>query len=219
MPKDSETRVRSTTGLLLGVIVIAAVAISPITNAALWVISSVLALREFYQGAQKRVNVIFVGFVIWMLIWTACMIHIPWGASGEYRPEQLLSLIFMIWVHDSGAYFIGKPFGKHKLMPSVSPGKSWEGLLGGAFFAGCLAVGLWGSQWWWLGPVLAVVSTSGDLVESAWKRRHGLKDSGKLLPGHGGVMDRFDGFLFATPLYAWFVFSLNLTSSLNLFFE
>lgn len=219
MIEQNETRIRSLTGLLFGIVVIAAVSISPLTNAILWVVTGILATREFHRGTSRRNNVALIGFVVWMLIWTACMIHIPWGLSGDYQPDQLLSLIFMIWVNDSGAYFIGKPFGKHKLMPSVSPGKSWEGLAGGAFFASALAVGLWGSGWWWLGPVLAVVSTCGDLVESRWKRIHGLKDSGQLLPGHGGVMDRFDGFVFSAPLYAWLIFSVDLTSSLNQLFE
>tara|TARA_B100001057_G_scaffold497175_1_gene600621 strand:- start:1109 stop:1423 length:315 start_codon:yes stop_codon:yes gene_type:complete len=86
-------------------------------------------------------------------------------------------------------------------MPSISPGKSWEGLVGGAASAALAANMLWGTSLLWLGPLFALLGTAGDLIESNWKRRNGLKDSGSIMPGHGGMMDRFDGFVFTVPVY------------------
>lgn len=109
----------------------------------------------------------------------------------------------LVWTNDTLAYVFGRMFGRHKLMPSVSPGKTWEGFAGGVLSAA-------GVAWAWTGePMMAlmgglvgVLATAGDLTQSAWKRRRNLKDSGAILPGHGGFLDRFDGFLYALPAYA-----------------
>ncbi len=114
----------------------------------------------------------------------------------------------MVWAADVGAYFAGRRFGRVKLAPAVSPGKTWEGVLGGLLAA--LLVAWCGS--WLLGmssglmlPValsLALISVLGDLTVSLFKRNAGLKDSGSLFPGHGGVLDRVDGVSSAVPLFA-----------------
>lgn len=134
------------------------------------------------------------------------MNHIP-------RYRSLLFLLFMIvFAHDTGAYIIGKFFGKHPIMPRISPGKTWEG-----FFGGCLsaAIGL-KLALWELGvakPLLfiiafsvcvSILSVTGDLFESWLKRRAGVKDTGTILPGHGGFLDRFDGILFAVFFFYYF---------------
>jgi len=126
------------------------------------------------------------------------------------KPVALLALFVIIWVNDSGAYCVGslsgKYLGNHKMFPRVSPGKSWEGLIGGLTFA--LLTGyifflyrpvytLW--QWLLIAVVISLFGTLGDLMESLMKRTLGVKDSGKFLPGHGGVLDRFDSILMATP--------------------
>lgn len=197
----SETLVRSLSGAVFGVLVIGMVFFHPWTNAALWAAVSALAVKEFKSGARRASLATVWGFAAFVALWMCMVIGLPWQGSGAYEPSVLLSLIFVIWASDSGAYFVGKPFGKHKLMPSVSPGKSWEGLAGGAACAAAVAYGLWGASMVWVGPLMAVLGTAGDLVESAWKRRNGLKDSGAIMPGHGGVMDRFDGFMFTVPVY------------------
>ncbi len=196
-----ETLTRMGTGLVFGIIVIASVSMGPWSNALLWISVSSLAVREFIQGSNKISTSTVWGFSAFVALWMSMVIGIPWQNSGAYEPSALLSLILMIWTNDSGAYFVGKPLGKHKLMPSISPGKSWEGLLGGAALASLLAVWLWGWSFVWMGPFVAVFATSGDLIESAWKRRNGIKDSGALMPGHGGVLDRFDGFMLTGPIY------------------
>jgi phosphatidate cytidylyltransferase len=114
-----------------------------------------------------------------------------------------------VWAADIGAYFAGRRFGRRKLAPAVSPGKSWEGALGGLAcalfvslaFAHALAVP-WGAPLLLFTVLVAVLSIFGDLFESVLKRTAGVKDSGGLLPGHGGVLDRLDALLPALPLAA-----------------
>lgn len=136
------------------------------------------------------------------------LIFIAYG-SGTYDPRRVFFLIFLIWAADTGAYFAGKNLGKHKLAPSISPGKTWEGWAGGALLT--LAVG-WAAGYFLpdipLGHrlvaagVVAVFGPLGDLAESMLKRSAGVKDSGTFLPGHGGLLDRFDAFLLVLPVLA-----------------
>lgn len=120
----------------------------------------------------------------------------------------IISLLAMVISADSAAYFAGKIFGKHRLAPRISPGKTWEGLvaglLGGAI-AGILS-SLWMKTPVWpimiLGIIVAAASVVGDLKESQLKRQAGMKDSGRLIPGHGGLLDRIDGLLAAAPVFA-----------------
>lgn len=197
----SETWIRSLSGAVFGVVVIGMVFVHPLANAALWATVSALAVREFKKGSRKASLSTVWGFAAFVALWMCMVIGLPWQSSGGYEPSVLLSLIFVIWASDTGGYFVGKPLGRHKLMPAVSPGKSWEGLAGGAASAALTAYFLWGASLAWVGPLIAVLGTAGDLVESSWKRRNGLKDSGAIMPGHGGVMDRFDGFMFTVPVY------------------
>ena len=129
-------------------------------------------------------------------------------AAHPRGPALVLLALALVWAADVGAYAIGRLFGRVKLAPKVSPGKTWEGVLGGVALA--LAAAWAGSAWLDLaaGPLLAIaavtalVSVVGDLTVSMLKRRVGLKDTGSLLPGHGGVMDRIDGLVAAVPAYA-----------------
>lgn len=134
----------------------------------------------------------------------------------------LLALFITIWVNDSGAYCVGsllakRKSGNHKMFPRVSPAKSWEGLIGGILFA-LLAGYVYTLVGWLPGVgvaltytfVIAIFGTLGDLMESLMKRTIGIKDSGKFLPGHGGVLDRFDSILLATPVVAILLFFFSL---------
>lgn len=149
-----------------------------------------------------------------LLAATGWLVLFPtWFALMEFhamRPALLLGLLAVVSVADIGAYFAGRAFGKHKLAPSVSPGKTWEGVAGGL-----LGVACYGLAWKSLeGSVavpfpgfalllaMAAISVVGDLFESWLKRQAGLKDSGRILPGHGGVLDRIDGMTPALPLAA-----------------
>jgi len=125
----------------------------------------------------------------------------------EYNDQLLLGFFILHWVNDTGAYLFGVPFGKHKLFKRISPKKSWEGAIGGAIFAGVTSIilskyfhNLSFTNWLIITFIVVVFGTLGDLVESMLKRYLGLKDSGKLLPGHGGILDRFDGVIFSAPV-------------------
>ena len=130
-----------------------------------------------------------------------------------------LSVFVFLWVNDSGAYCVGSLLGRHKLFPRISPGKSWEGSVGGAIFvlAAAFAIGYYldGSmltipQWMGLGLVVVIFGTWGDLVESLFKRTLGVKDSGNILPGHGGMLDRFDSSLLAIPASVVYLYTLSM---------
>ncbi|MDQ2986696.1 MAG: phosphatidate cytidylyltransferase [Armatimonadota bacterium] len=126
-----------------------------------------------------------------------------WAPSFE--GNALLLLFLCLWAGDTMAYFVGRSYGKHKLAPAISPSKTWEGAL--ANFAACVVIGWAFSTALTLptefgvvvGVVAGVLGQLGDLFQSAWKRRHSAKDSGSLLPGHGGALDRFDSLLFTLP--------------------
>jgi phosphatidate cytidylyltransferase len=127
----------------------------------------------------------------------------------------LLLVILVTWLSDTGAYLIGRAVGRRPLIPVVSPNKTWEGLIGGLVFAagtGALCVWLFGLDvnplaGFGIGLIIAVVGVVGDLAESVIKRQAGVKDSGSLIPGHGGMLDRVDALLFTFPA-GWFVASL-----------
>lgn len=146
-------------------------------------------------------------------------------ADGSVVYNYLIPLCVFIflWANDTGAYCSGSLFGRHKLFPRISPGKSWEGSIGGAiivlvvaFFIGRYETGLDSEsgltilQWMGLGLVVVVFGTWGDLVESLFKRTLGIKDSGSILPGHGGMLDRFDSSLMAMPAGVVYLYSLTL---------
>lgn len=124
-----------------------------------------------------------------------------------YQSHLLIGFFALAWANDSGAYAFGISIGRNKLYPKISPNKSWEGLVGGFFVTALMAwllsmffhdVGLF--HWMVIAFITAVMSVFGDLVESMFKRSIGAKDSGKFLPGHGGVLDRFDGIILAVPV-------------------
>jgi phosphatidate cytidylyltransferase len=152
----------------------------------------------FDEAGFVILTTLYVGIGFYFLIATRI---------GENGISNILFAFFIIWATDSGAYFIGKFFGKRKLSPDISPNKTIEGAIGGILSAAVVAIAfhliypfphsLWIVV---LVTVLAsVVGQIGDLVQSAFKRNYGVKDSGKLLPGHGGILDRFDSLLFVLP--------------------
>lgn len=144
-----------------------------------------------------------------------------YGAFSGYDMLLPLSVFILLWANDSGAYCFGSMFGKHKLFPRISPGKTWEGSIGGGIFAVIIAgvIGYFANsgteahtlniyQWLGLGAVVVIFGTWGDLVESLFKRTINVKDSGKILPGHGGMMDRFDSALMAIPAAVIYLYCL-----------
>lgn len=153
---------------------------------------------------------------IWPRVLGLILLPAVFEALVELRENSagiLLAIMAVAWVSDSLAYFTGKAFGKHKLAPSISPGKTWEGALGGLAGVAIYAVICFQAGWTLpsltsLGPTillwlaLAIAGIVGDLLESLMKRSAGVKDSGNILPGHGGVLDRVDALLPIMPLAA-----------------
>lgn len=159
-----------------------------------------------------RANILCIGWIGCSLM-TLVAIHAseaPRSAAlFEFLTGSKILLLFLcLWAGDTAAYFVGSAIGKHKIAPTLSPNKSWEGAI-----ANLIAAALVG---WLVAPPFSISAITGvsvgvavglfgqfgDLAQSAWKRSHGLKDSGALLPGHGGVLDRFDSLLFAAPIAA-----------------
>jgi phosphatidate cytidylyltransferase len=154
---------------------------------------------------------------LWAMGLVGWVVLIPTGLAmldlRSASPWDLLGVMFVVWLADTAAYFSGRKFGKHKLAPSISPGKTWEGVLGAIAFVTIYVAAIgWGTgliktyfvfaavvliSWFWV-----ALSVMGDLFESAIKRQAGVKDSGTLLPGHGGLLDRIDALTSTLPFVA-----------------
>ena len=180
-----------------------------------WVLAELVFFKDLRRGVlATRGGRLASGVCVLVPAWLAAY-HLH--AIDPRRPSMLLFLFVLVWVADSAAYFAGKAFGKTKLAPTVSPGKSVEGVLGGvaavAVLGAVAGVFVWQFDgkmlvaWLAVAMATALYSVLGDLLESKAKRLAGVKDSGRLLPGHGGVLDRIDAFTAAAPV---FVFGLWL---------
>lgn len=193
-----------------------------ISSSVLWGMASALlgmlayfaAMLRFCKRTEQAIGlaiisafVFFYAGLPWIIIWDL-VIAAP-------HSQQLLYLLFVVMGADTSAYFAGRFFGRRKLAPTLSPKKSWEGAIGGVVFgvaAGCLVRLMFPDLGSWtriilIGTTAASFSIVGDLFESALKRVTGIKDSGTVLPGHGGYLDRVDSIIFAAPI-VWFGFNL-----------
>ena len=132
--------------------------------------------------------------------------------NGSYYPGTLLGILILVWVYDSAAYLIGSQFGSRPLFKRISPNKTWEGSIGGLLVLTALGFGfgyvfksMSSLEWAVISWLIAYFSANGDLVESLMKRSLGIKDTGNILPGHGGFLDRFDAFIFVIPFIAFYI--------------
>ena len=171
-----------------------------------------LVLREVLLWPDNNHPFLNIGATITGLLYVSlpmAMLSLIAFGSGHFEPGRVFCLIVFVWAADTGAYFAGKNFGKHKLAPRISPAKTWEGWAGGALLT--LATG-WAAGYFLpdiplshrlvAAGVVAIFGPLGDLAESMLKRSAGVKDSGTFLPGHGGLLDRFDAFLLVLPVLA-----------------
>ncbi|AYC32083.1 phosphatidate cytidylyltransferase [Pseudomonas cavernae] len=192
---------RETLPWLAGVILLAALL--------WWLFATVLVLgypatSRFWTGTSARA---LIGLLILLPAWQGLVLLKEWPLANWL----IIAVMVLVWAADIGAYFSGKAFGRRKLAPQVSPGKSWEGLLGGLLLSLLIAAAV-GCYRQWAGAdfifgllgaaAVVLISVVGDLTESMFKRQAGVKDSSNLLPGHGGVLDRIDSLTAAIPVFA-----------------
>jgi len=191
-----------------------------LAGAAGWVLSLLWLMRPRLGASDRPVNralKLAAGTLAVVPAWCAlCLVHSDGFSAlgGEAEPmahRWLLAALALVWAADTGAYFAGRHLGRHKLAPTISPNKTIEGAAGGVVAGIAAAIGFgWlagaGVPQWPAVALVALVATLfsivGDLVESLLKRQAGVKDSGDLIPGHGGVLDRIDGVLAALPVFA-----------------
>ncbi|MGH8505936.1 MAG: phosphatidate cytidylyltransferase [Stenotrophobium sp.] len=189
--------------------------------AGLWWLLALALLPGFPGNFQRRPPAKILMGLLGLLLIVSTLLALVTLHAGANGALKLLYLFFLIFAADTGAYLAGRNFGKHKLAPNVSPGKTVEGALGGLLLcaAWALTAGMWvfepqGAMIWELlalSLLVAVFSIVGDLTESMFKRVAGLKDSGNILPGHGGILDRADSLLAAAPIMVLGLQLLHLT--------
>ncbi len=175
-----------------------------------------LFIFEIYQDREEHfISIAFTVFgIVYVVIPMSTLNFIAFASinKGVYTYEYLLALFIILWLNDTGAYLIGSKFGKTKLFERISPNKTWEGTIGGVIvaFAAAFVISLYFKglslhEWMIFAAVTVVFGIYGDLTESWLKRRAGIKDSGTIMPGHGGLLDRFDSTLFAAPMIFLFL--------------
>lgn len=214
---DGRTRCMTVAGVAYMIVAVNAVAPFHMTAA---VVAGALLLLVFVRMAVLLFsNAADPGRELGVDLLMIAVIAVPFAMLAQLVAidhRVMIGIMILLWTNETGAYLTGKFFGKHKMMPVISPKKTWEGLIGGiAFtllFAWFLHMG-WPffelRHWLAVAAIVAVLSTLGDLLESALKRARGVKDAGNILPGHGGILDRFDGLLLVAPgvwAYLLFVF-------------
>lgn len=172
---------------------------------------------ELYTASEKpfaNIGILLLGMV-YIGIPFALLLLIGF-LKGDFSPNIVFGLLAMTWMNDTGAYLVGSQIGKTKLFPRISPGKTWEGSTGGvivtfivAYLLSLLFTDLGLLDWLILAAIVSLFGSIGDLVESMLKRSLKIKDSGTLLPGHGGILDQFDAFIFLLPFAAAYLLLLN----------
>lgn len=216
---------RTISGVALVVIMLFMIDFSAKTYIALWIIIAFLCLIEFGwlmikhptglgKGSSAKA-VLGAGYILLPFV----VLGFGFG-TDEFNRMMVMTVLTLVWANDVGAYLVGISIGKHKMCPKISPKKSWEGFAGGLLFGVGVALA-WYFLFWknipqpvemlWidqvlffagLGLVVSLAAVVGDLIESAFKRKLQIKDSGNIIPGHGGMLDRFDALLLAIPI-AW----------------
>ncbi|MEE9408635.1 MAG: phosphatidate cytidylyltransferase [Polaribacter sp.] len=178
------------------------------------ILSSVFLI---YQLFAKKEILFFndrskLGLTIRYLIFSMSFLVLLPFYKGEYNPYLMICILVLIWVNDSFAFLVGKNIGKTKLFVSVSPKKTIEGFVGGVVFAiiAAFTISKYNTDftllnWIVIAVIVSVIGTIGDLVESKFKRQANIKDSGTIMPGHGGILDRLDSLLFAAPFVYMYI--------------
>lgn len=180
-----------------------------------WLLACIAII--FFPDSQRYwgyPGVVAVSCIFTWSLFMQSLVHLYWLPQGK---SLILYLLSVVWAADIGAYLAGKQWGKHKMIPQVSPGKSWEGTSGGVVLAMLVACGGFAyfkpesiGHWFVLALITVVISIFGDLFISILKRRCHLKDTGAIIPGHGGILDRLDSLNAAVPLFYFGLTHLSL---------
>jgi phosphatidate cytidylyltransferase len=177
-------------------------------------IASMIFLVKLYKKSDKNpfVNIAFYYLGIIYVAFPFTLINVIVFFHHSYGYQIILGLLIIIWASDTGAYFAGSMFGRRKLFERISPKKSWEGSIGGGLVAIACAIvisryytDLNLLEWIIVGGIVVITGTYGDLVESLFKRSMSIKDSGNIIPGHGGFLDRFDSLILSVPFVVVFL--------------
>jgi len=196
--------------LLFGLYHIPALAPVLLLLGIVWWVAATFLVINFPESSRYWTSTpikLVIGLLILLPAWQGLVLIKQWPLANWL----IFAVMVLVWGADIGAYFSGRAFGKRKLAPKVSPGKSWEGVFGGLLTCLLIAIGVGVYRGWSAGEfalglagvaLVVMVSVVGDLTESMFKRQAGLKDSSNLLPGHGGVLDRIDSLTAAIPMFA-----------------
>lgn len=183
-------------------------------------LAALVYIVKLYKKEERKpfTNIAFTFLGILYIAMPFSLLNIAVFEAQHYNFQIIFGCLFILWASDTGAYFAGTFLGKHKLFERISPRKSWEGFFGGAILALIFTFGLAHFfhslslvHWLVIGIIIIVGGTFGDLVESLLKRSIEIKDSGSILPGHGGFLDRFDGLLISAPFIVAYLELATLT--------
>jgi phosphatidate cytidylyltransferase len=179
-------------------------------------ISLIFFIKLYKKEEEPFTNIAYTFLGLIYVSLPFALVHVISMATGSFEPKLVLGCLIILWASDSGAYITGRSFGKRKLFERISPKKTWEGFIGGAIFAlvaafiqGQYFVMLPLNKWLIVAVIIVITGTYGDLVESQFKRSIDIKDSGSIIPGHGGFLDRFDGLLLSIPFIVAFLKIFN----------
>ena len=191
----------------------------------LFLVKDLLVVKKIPVFEKKK----YIIIIFYLISSTIFLTLIP-TIEGVFIPKLVIGIFFLIWTNDTFAYLVGKNFGRNKLYEKISPNKTIEGFMGGLVFTCLMSYAIWYyspmlptrfsdfgkfNTWGvWLGMavIMSIFGTLGDLIQSKFKRQAGVKDSGKLMPGHGGLFDRLDSIIFASPFIYAYLYILNYVS-------
>lgn len=215
LSKKAGAHPNKTIGVLSGAILFTACFMHATTNQT-WLflvlcalIVSIFLLEMYRKKENPFTNIAYsIMGVIYVALPFSLLNYLAFPFNDQhFHPELVMGIFVMIWANDTGAYLVGVKWGKHRLFPRISPKKSWEGSIGGAISALIVAwiISLLSSEltlfhWEMVALIVVIFGSMGDLVESLFKRSINIKDSGTILPGHGGILDRFDAVFLAAPM-------------------